>query len=80
MGNEGQKVRYRRHLDTLDNLQKDVRELTSEIRSARQELLNELPARRRADIRYQSLAARLPYARAAEEGPPDKPKRKSKKP
>lgn len=76
MAGNSRKVRYRHHLDTLDNLQRDVRELTSEIRSARQELLDEFPSRRRADSRHELLAARLPLSRAAEGPTRDDPKKK----
>lgn len=44
------KVRYRANLRTLDSLERDVRDLTSEIKNARKELLDELPAKRRSDI------------------------------
>jgi hypothetical protein len=50
MPGKRRKVRYRTGLHTLDTLERDVRELTSEIKNARKDLLNELPARRRSDV------------------------------
>jgi hypothetical protein len=76
MPENGRKVRYRRQLDTLNSLQRDVRELTSEIRSARQELLDELPARRRADIRHRERLIGSSHDRAADH--PEGPRRKKR--
>jgi hypothetical protein len=50
MPEKHRKVRYRANLRTLDSLERDVRELTGEIKTARKELLDELPAKRRSDL------------------------------
>lgn len=65
------KVRYRGDPATLSTLQKDVRDLTSEIRSARQELLDELQDRRRSDLQPERTASGKPEREADGGGDPE---------